>query len=487
MGQKLRKYANIIAVVMQIIALAAVVVSFIMIDTESCYRLLWLWPLTYFVYSFFVFGPLAVIREDHLIGVFVISVFEFFPRYVLYPLAVSIAGPGYRGIEYAALTNSEIMMALFMGVVELIAVGAFLYFLERIKKKKEEIYNGSLELAGSSVVYGLFIIVAFAAYLFVGRQNNVIQFLASAEADNEARGGLLLTLVKYVVSIGLLILTLLLIAALKKRYDVNHSRIYAYGGIIVAMFHTSFLVGTSRSTQIAVGVLMMLILLRCFPSMKLEIIVSISAITILAFSTITFMRTGNNSFFKTGTTAEMADKLQIYFGGPQSLAQSVKAVKSVGKDNIGQMLFDFVRSCFPLNLIFKGYGYTTSQWYNLTIYDGRSPNGQLLFSSSFGYIFLGVFGIALDTCLNVFLLLLSCEYYNRAKSFEGKYLAGFCLIRFTFTVMENTPSVLGSVTQYIWTLGLLIVVSRALNRQKQKKSMNYFPENRSDFKRRGYI
>lgn len=462
MSDKMRKYVNIIAVAMQIVTLITFFVSFIVIDRDGIYGLLWLWPLTFFAYGLFVFGPFSVIKPEHLLGISLISILEFFPRYVLYPLAVSFAGNDYRGIEYASLTSTEIQNAIIMAVFELVIVGVFLFFYERGKKNKNEVYKGDLKLSGSPVVYAVFVAIAAAAYIFVGRQNNVIRFFANADSAEEAQTGAFITLVKYIVSLGLLILSLLLIYVLKKHYNINRSRIYAYLAILVAMLHTSFLVGTSRSTQVAVGVLMIIILIRCFPSMKVEIVVSITVVTVLAVSAITFIRTGRTSPFKTGDITEITSKLQIYFGGPQSLAQSVNAIQGAGKDGIGQMLFDFVRSCFPFNLVFKNMGYTTNQWYNLTIYDGRYPNGQLLFSSSFGYIFMGVFGIGLDTVLNVFLLLKSSEFFGRARSFEGKYLAGYCLIRFTFTIMENTPSVLGSVTQYIGTLGLLIVVSKWL-------------------------
>ena len=167
----MRKYVNIIAVAMQIVTLITFFVSFIVIDRDGIYGLLWLWPLTFFAYGLFVFGPFSVIKPEHLLGISLISILEFFPRYVLYPLAVSFAGNDYRGIEYASLTSTEIQNAIIMAVFELVIVGVFLFFYERGKKNKNEVYKGDLKLSGSPVVYAVFVAIAAAAYIFVGINN----------------------------------------------------------------------------------------------------------------------------------------------------------------------------------------------------------------------------------------------------------------------------------------------------------------------------
>ena len=157
----------------------------------------------------------------------------------------------------------------------------------------------------------------------------------------------------------------------------------------------------------------------------------------------------------------MAKQFQIYYGGPDSVYQNIKVFSGI-ETNVGNLLFDYARSCFPLNLVLKNYGSTISQIYNQTLYNGMYSSGHIVFSASYGYIFFGFLGIPITMCFNYFLACKACEVFSSTHSYEIKYVSGYCMLKLVNVLFENTPAILGSVTQYIGTFGLLIFVANRI-------------------------
>ncbi|MEN6462590.1 MAG: hypothetical protein ABFC94_14640 [Syntrophomonas sp.] len=389
-------------------------------------------------------------------------------------MLVVLAPDFYTGIRQVSLAPEEINSAILYGAFELFVLSLFVVVFERLKGRRrlKSIGTRNLQLKGNKIIYIIYMCFSLILYLLVGRYYNVIHFLSISSEMLEDTANIYIVLVRYVVAIGLTIFTLYCFSVNKLKYERSGHKYRVYISIIVAMLYCSFIVGESRGTQLAVGVLICLILISDYPNFKGRIIFGVTIILVLVISSITLYRTGVVSLVSEHTFASYADKLQIYYGGPESIAQSIK-ILTVEKLNILNLVFDFFRSTFPFNLLLKNLGDTTSQIYNMHLYEGLFNHGQIVFSSSYGYIYAGLLGVPIILCLNVFLVFIANTYFHYANSYEMKYLSGYCMIRLISATLVNTPTILGSVTQYIFTFGLLYYVSKSIKSRPLKSVRRY--------------
>ena len=296
-----------------------------------------------------------------------------------------------------------------------------------------------------------------------GRRMNVVQFLVMDSLMDEMGAKIVVErtiydqLVKYIVSIAIAIFALIIFDSCKREYKATGGKRYIYLAIFTAMIFTGCIIGESRGTQIALGLVMCLILLFDYPKNSKSIFIGIGTVLVIVILSITFARTAMG-IVEENTFANYADKYQIYNGGPESLAQNMIVLENKGI-GIGQMVFDYLRSCFPLSLFMKSSDYTTSQIYNITLYGEDQLSGHIVFSSSYSLLCMGILGLPITMFVGLVLALKASKYFFYAESYEMKYLAGYCFMRLSSTCLVNTPSNLGSVTQYICTFGLLFLVA----------------------------
>ena len=475
--EKYLKYFGLLSKLLFVIGLvASIILIFHTTEMRDDYRFLFLWPLCFSLFIILCYRKRSLMPTCHLLGTTMI-VLALFTKCIVYPMYVMMSGPSYMGIRQVAMTSADIQSATLMTVYELVVVTLFLKIYQSycLRKKEYAQRNDHVELflKGSKPVYVIYLLLAVLVYIVFGRSLNVVQFLVMSIAQEEGlievEPSIYDTLVKYIVSIGIAILTLLCFDSNKRTYvqSGRKKKRYIYYSILTAMFFTACIIGESRGTQMALGFVMCLILINDYPSKVKSIVGGIGAVLVVVVMSITFVRTSGEGLFADDSYAAKAGKYQVYYGGPESVAQNINVFepKQLG---IEQVVFDFVRSTFPFNLFTKSLGNTTSQIYNLEIYSGNTTHGHIVFSASYGYIFLGFLGIPLTMILNVFLILLFSKYFYYAKSYEAKYLFGYCLMRLQAACLVNTPTILGSVTQYIFTFGLLYFVSLRI-RQSQRK------------------
>lgn len=471
----MERYLKYFGIVSVILFTTGIVSAFVILlrlsNLDDSYKYIWLWPLCFSFFVLICFRSKDQIPECHLLGTALIAL-ALFTKTIVYPIYVLLAGHSYTGVRQVMLLESDIQKATLITVFELVVVTVFIRIYQVHCKKKyrgKKTANLGLKMRGSKAVYVLYLLLAIVVYVYFGRSLNVIQFLVMSIPEEqgliEMEPSIYDTLVKYIVSIGVAIMTLMCFDRNKQKYIQSGRKIrrYIYYSILAAMFFTACIIGESRSTQIALGFVMCLILIIDYPHSFKAIITGIGSVLIIVVMSITFIRTSGGGFFVDDSYAAKADKYQVYYGGPESIAQNIKVLeyKHLG---LSQLAFDFVRSTFPFNLFTKSLGNTTSQIYNLDIYSGNTTHGHVVFSSSYGYLFFGLLGIPLTMMLNVFLILLFSRFFYFAKSYETKYLFGYCLMRLQAACLVNTPTILGSVTQYIFTFGLLYFVALILNK-----------------------
>ncbi|MNL50369.1 hypothetical protein D3C87_1733810 [compost metagenome] len=98
----------------------------------------------------------------------------------------------------------------------------------------------------------------------------------------------------------------------------------------------------------------------------------------------------------------------------------------------------------------------TSQLYNSYLYGNEQSTGQLIFSSSYGYMYFGFLLSPLVICLNISISMILEIFTRRAKSYEAMYVFGYCFLRVGLNLLVNTPTILTVLTMQLGTLGLAV-------------------------------
>lgn len=462
-SNRIKYYLRSISFFIGIISMLASLV--LCMKTDSNFNFVFIWPICLCLFFVFCYNPFSYCKPEHELGLGLVVYIELIPRYAVYPILLLLMPSTYTGVSHISYDANSVHQGVIFGTLELIGLTVFVFFFERISlnKKSRNINEKQLYLSGNKWVYIVYIIFSIAIYVMIGRKYNIIQFLSMKSGYSEISSNIYITLVKYIVSIALSIATLMVLDGQRKKYINDSGSVHIIVSVITSIVYTGFIVGESRSTQVAIGVLMCLILIHDYPKHRLNILIWMSISVVFVVLSITIFRTGDTNLMGNGIQG-LTDKLQVYFGGPTSISQSVTILSGNSDINISKLIFDNVRSCFPFNLFFKGNGYTTSQIYNLLLYNGQFTHGHIVFGASYGFLYFGYLGIPLNICLNYFLISKANEIYFNTSSYEVKYVSGYCLIRLVNAFLVNTPTILGSVTQYIGTFGLLILVSNILKK-----------------------
>lgn len=447
-----------------ILILLSIVCLLMSSKINATYKYIWLWPITYTAMYILIFLNLRI-KQYHKIVINLIIYVYFFVKYMLYPLFVTFTDSLYIGAQHIFVENELIYKASFLAVLELIFASIFIYLVEKVKFKEQNnsMLNSSLYISGNKNVYKLYIFISILIYLFLGRDYNFIKFLSISsikEIDDPY-----IILIEFIVLIGIALTVLLIFDYCKVKYDTSKKYKYVIISLFTGLLYTSLIQGKSRYNQIYIAFIMIAILSNIFPKYRKKFVFYIGSLLLVVVFIITSFRTGEtlefiNSFEKISTM------LQVYIGGPVSIAQSIKVFTEFKDVNLFNLIFDFLRSIYGLNFILKDKGFTISQMYNLFLYSGKSLNGQLVFSTSYGYIFFGLLGVPLTMCLNIGL----CCFFNRkfkeSQSYEGKYLYGYAMFRILTGLYINTPSFLAKLTQYVFMFGIVILCGKIFNKKE---------------------
>lgn len=441
---------------------------------------LWTLPAAYVVvYALFLRRAL---RNSRMVIASTSVVILLFLKNVLTPVLIVLAGPSYTGIRYISLSLESIQLAVLLSAYELIGAGIFLFLVSiRFRRPNESTVYDDLKLRGNKTIYALFIVASFVLYIIYGRRNKVISFMAfslSGEGYTPLESTQLL-LIRQIVVVSVAIAFVIVVNACKERYKDTHNPAYVNIAIFAAIINIGIIVGDRRSVQIYVGILSVLILSRTFKAKRLRILLFTLLTMLVVIGSMTLYRLGaqsQGSYAKTLSTLDtnveyIANYLQVSMYGPDAVATSLTFFDAVNL-GIEQLAFDFGRTFFGISFLLKGNRFSTSQLYNLYLYNGKQLTGQLVASTSYSYNFFGFVGTPLIVILNILIAIILEKCLREARSYEAVYLFGYCLLRVAPGVLANTSTLLSVVTLQLGTFGLLFYVA-SLFRHKPKSRLMY--------------
>lgn len=432
---------------------------------NSIYSKIWMWPVAYTIIYLVIFSNTKV-KSYHKIAIYFLIYIQLVQKFLLYPLCLSLTSNSYEGVYFFADDKLMVDKAIYLGILEIVVLGIFIYVLENLKEpdnlKKDQNY---FSIIGNKTIYYLFIGFAFILYMIYGKRYNLISFLSIEEKNYETGG--IITLLKYIIIIAIYITVLMIFNWGKEKYDKTNKVFYIAFVTIAALSLVCIIQGESRSGQMYIALLMILMLINMFPKYKMVLTTSVTFAGIAVVIIISLFREGSINWFE--SYEHFASKLQTYVGGPMSLATNMTAFEEGYHLGFSDYIYDFFRSCFPISLFLEDKGMMISQKYNMFIYSGLYDHGHIVFSTTYLYPLLGVIGAPLTICFNT---AISC-YFNKkfsfAKGYETKFLFGYCMFRSIFGILTNAPTYLGGITQYLAIFGFIILASKIFNKIKSKR------------------
>ena len=429
-------------------------------------------PLVFFIVLFVFFLDLLVGSSNPFV-IYGVLIMEWI-RFVLMPPFCALAGE-QNGVSYIHPTISSLNFAVIFMIIEILAVSICCRLF--IKKNYNINKVSHYTLIGNIRVYVLYFIFAAVVYFAFGKGTGIIRFLIISVGEGERVGDptdtFSLMLRQIILCAFILAFVVLSFYSWKKYTQTNQGK-YVMLAIFISGINLSIIVGERRSAQVYTLICSLWILSRLFPKYKKKIFIVLSTIAgvVLIFMSIykffgAFMYDSYSQALSSSNidTSFVARTLQSYFFGPQNIAIGIDFFQYF-TTNIFQLFFDFIRSIFGFNFLFKNAGNITSISFNSFIYGFYKETGHVLSASAYGYGFLGPIFMPVIALLNILIAIFVENLLYKLHSLELIYIVLYILTRFVTNLFVNTPPLINQATLMAFSCLFIIGIATLFNRKK---------------------
>lgn len=439
-------------------------------NVNQIYKNIFLWPLTYLL-SYSIFYLRINNRKRYNFSTIVVLEILFVIKYVVYPMFLSLTPYEYTGIDFISTPNDTIYLMTILGSVEIISIFILAFLLHKNKKDDKKVLSFKesqdphLKFKGNILIYMIMVLVMLLLFVLFGYEHNLISFLKSPTGQTDV---LLLMLVKEMFMISMTLLYLMLLDFLVKKHnkkDFNFRLLIYFLILFISLIYVNIMDSTARFSQLYPIIVVMYLLIILLPNKRKPTFLILSASALSVFLILTFAREGGTDNW-IGSLENLTSRIQVYLGGPLSSASSVHVLKENVYVNNFQFIFDNLRSIFGLNFYFRNKGFTSSQMYNLYLSNGLYPNGQLVFTTSYSYVYFGLVGSSITILVNFALIMFFNKLFYQSTKYELKFLYGIVMLRFISALFTDTPSFLTYATQYLVIFGLLILFASLFHKKR---------------------
>lgn len=427
------------------------------------YRMIWIMP---FVFSLIAWIMSALPKSDRRgFGyTFLFFTTMFFVRLVITPLLIGISGLDYTGQYYISVTQQAVTDAIYLIAYESLVTSIFFLIATHFLTGHGFHAGGGSQssLSGSRIIYGLVAFLGVTLILVWGVPSGLLNFLQIREGTVEMERGAGENLLIQIMLGGAWIAFLLVASWASKRYQRRRRNVPLFIALVAGALLVMIIFGHRRSVQIYTALAVISTLLACFPSRKKLIIVGIVSTMILTIVYISVwrgltrhgMELASLNVSTTFAIGTIATYFQSYTGGPFQIAAANNIL--VG-ENIGwtNLLFDFVRSIFPVNMFVDRSTNLSSELLNLEIYQGKQTGGWLIFTTSYGYAMFGALMSPTFLILNVSLAMMTESLLRRSRGIEFKFLFTYLFARISIFPFIATHMLLTFYTLQLFTIGLI--------------------------------
>lgn len=437
------------------------------------YKMMIFLPLIFIIG--YIFLELTVILKKRYLVTTYAFIFLSFIRLVLIPI-FSLLANSYKEVEYGTFIYESLNRAINLMIYEYIICCLFIFILTRIFRgfyfKLD--FRNNIKLVGNTFIYKCFLVLGLILFILFGYKMNLIQFVAISSNTGERFGdvsGTFYVLITQIIKISVITLFLLIVSYCSKKYNISKKNIYVNIAILVALINVSLIVGERRLIVLYTGISSICVLIYSFPKKrkKILLIIGMAMLSILSLMTIykSFYAFRYESYLDAVKNSNLdisfiPKTLQAYFWGPHNISMMLDMKESYSPQ-LNNVIFDFFRSTFGFNFIFKDFGVLTSVKFNTFVYGTYTQTGRLISSIAYGYYYLGFLLAPVFSIINICLSMIIENKFYKSTSIEEVFLWSYALSRLAFSLLFNTPAIINLITTLLATMGLLFWVSKKLN------------------------
>jgi oligosaccharide repeat unit polymerase len=427
-------------------------------------RLLFLLPLIYGILMI-IFPAVWDSRKGH-IGLTVLNGVIFI-RYVIAPTLRSLAisdGP-FRGY---VPSPQGLQSGILLMVLELLIVFIIVQLLSKKFYKESSQSRHEFEPPKSNYILIIVLVLSISLMLvFPSLLDRYNFFIVSTDNFQEKSLDIPLDgLIILLTDLTIIILPIILLNLLKKKYELRNSLIYVFLSLISVLPGMMIFKGTSRFSVLVPTLAWMIILLKLYPKYKKILIISVITILVTVFISITLIKQfgysqESSSITKKMSLSEISYNFDAYFSGPDNMGRAVDldhyygnkiTLKTLGNDLINNVA---ILSTFsePTN--------TTTAWFNYLFYSMPEKIDQIVPLTGQSYIHFGILGSPILLSLTLIIMMWFDGKISRENRMEHVYIYVYLVVYMSMAMMLSY----GSIYPIFTNLYIPILILFTLNRK----------------------
>lgn len=412
--------------------ISAILISpvILIICNGEYYSNIFLLPLFYAITEL-LFNRKIEKRSSYVGGfIYQVALIAIYIRYVITPLSIGITGSfyAYYGGTIVNTSSSNIQLAIFLMILELISVYITLYFARLYYSSK----NNNCILNETQTIKNKVVLVSFLLLtipiIIIIEPNLIIPsdlFLLSEDFSKEqldmAYSGALNILSQMVRPT----IFLVFMSEIKKKYNKTNKKIYTLLSFLLMVLFIGMYTGTTRWELVFAGIIGIYLFKSLYAKVpKTLLLATIVLITIAFFSASLYKfswATKSSLNPIKDITFEMFGMMQDYFSGPRSVANSIE-MKNAYTNQIGVTTFfnDFLGS-IPILSRYIEQSNRINAYFNIFHYRPIGHTTLIIPMLGVGYSYFKIFPPIFS--IVCYWLVIKFDYgLKKSKTLEYKYL-----------------------------------------------------------------
>jgi len=418
------------------------------------------------LYTLFYVFPGNILRSNGFLpGVTSLNIFCFM-RYFLYPVILMVSNLNYSN-------NGYLVYAEWLFIYEMLIITVTIYLAYRQKEQIQGCemitsYEGKHYIPFAIIILTLGIIVLNPS--IVDSYNFIFTSGQYAKYNYEAFNNSINIII---VNMARLLLMIVIINELYKKYLKLHKNIYIILTYIIAFIVASVIRGTSRGSAIIPLLVIAFLMLNLYKEHRKKTIIICLSLLVVVVVVTTMQKSlyGSNIYaLNEGPAKWIARYLGSYYGSFNNISYAIEAKSTYGNSiGLSTLLNDIFYGVPFVNHFMDGMDRSTI-YYNLAYYNGAQIYDSIVPTIGQGYIYFGYILSPIFSVLLIVVLHRLDRSYSRSYSIWKKFLLGYIAVLIGSTISGNISIIIAQIMQVCIPIYLLFWIEEFLSSRKRKNT-----------------
>lgn len=329
-------------------------------------------------------------------------------RYVAGPVLIVLGGR-YDGRSSLTPSEDSFVLAFLLMIIELLTCSVLIWILGRKLEKKDtgEAEGKTIKLPTHWVVYIIFIFVTISLVIMRPGLLSSFSFIRPNEQllnyDNFDTFDQIIILC---MNVSKNLIMLLMLSSLYKNYKKKSGVFWVFLSFLVILLNSSLYFGTNRFDFVLNLIASTIVFCKLFKDYYKITVLAMSILCCFGFVLISQARGLRGAIDNSNSFYQVADIVQMYFGGPYNVAMSIETAEAFPEGrNIGTALYDCTRSVIGMNVLVKKIDGVklTNYYFNRRIFN-NDHYSQIIPMIGEGYY---LFGFALAPLFDIMFIFIA--------------------------------------------------------------------------------